>query len=105
MFDLNSIGLRIKELRRNRHISQEQLAELIDVNFRTIQRIETGRNVPSLETLTRLAEAFNIEINDFFITEHLASREKILKDINETAQKLDDEKLRIFHKIIHGFYN
>ncbi len=105
MFDLNCIGLRIKELRRSRHMSQEQLAELIDVNFRTIQRIETGRNVPSLETLAKLARAFDIDINEFFITEHLESRENILANINAIAQKLDDDELRTLYKVICGFYN
>ena len=105
MFDLNCIGLRIKELRRSRHMSQEQLAELIDVNFRTIQRIETGRNVPSLETLAKLARAFSIDINEFFITEHLESRENILANINAIAQKLDDDELRTLYKVICGFYN
>lgn len=104
MFNISYIGLRIKELRRRKKLSQEELAELIDVNFRTIQRLETGKNIPSLETLTKLAEAFEIDICDLFAVEHLASREEIINNINIIANNLDDEHLRIFYRTINSFY-
>lgn len=104
MFNISCLGLRIKELRRGMKLSQEELAELIDVNFRTIQRLETGKNIPSLETLTKLAEAFEIDIRDLFTVEHLASREELLNNINVIAQKLDNERLRLFYRTINSFY-
>ncbi|MBQ8459334.1 helix-turn-helix transcriptional regulator [bacterium] len=105
MFDLSSIGLKIKELRKRKNLSQEELAELIDINFRTIQRIETGRNTPSLETLSKLAEAFEINIQDFFNVGHQKNRKDIIDEINKIAQSLDDVKLHDFYKAIYTFYN
>lgn len=105
MFDLELIGARIKELRRNKKLSQEELAEIIDVNFRTIQRIETGCNIPSLETLVKLTQALGVDIKDLFTTEHFKSREEILNSINEIANKLSDEELKSFYKAIYAFYN
>ena len=104
MFDLNLLGKRIKELRKKKKLSQEELAEIIDVNFRTIQRIETGANIPSLETLSKLTGALDIEIQDFFQTEHLISRNEILKNINEIAKKLNDDDLKAFYKAIHLYF-
>ena len=105
MFDLSYIGLKIKELRKRKNLSQEELAELIDINFRTIQRIETGKNTPSLETLLKLSEALDINIQDFFNVEHYKSRENLIKEINTIANKLDDKKLQEFYKAIYTFYN
>lgn len=104
MFDIRSIGLRIRELRLKKKLSQEDVAELVDVNFRTIQRIETGKNIPSLETLTKLADAFDIDIRDLFTVEHLACRDEIIHNITRIAQRMEDEPLRIFYRTINAFY-
>lgn len=105
MYKLETIGSKIKELRRNRRLSQEELADIINVNFRTIQRIETGRNVPSLETLSKLAQAFEINIRDFFNFEYLKDRKEIIGSVNEILNKMDDEKLRTFYRAVYCFYN
>ncbi len=41
----------------------------------------------------------------FFETEHLQSRKIILKNISEIAAKLDNDRLKIFYKVILNFYN
>jgi len=55
----------IKETRINRGWTQAQLAELCDVNVRTIQRVESD-GAASLETTMALAAAFDKEIKDLF---------------------------------------
>ena len=49
-----AFGLRLKELRKNRKITQEKLAELLELNQRQVTRIETGDNFPSADTLEKL---------------------------------------------------
>lgn len=62
----NSIGIelgrKIKELRRKRGITQEQLAELIETNYKYLQRIE-GKSPPDvrLTTISRLAKALKVK--------------------------------------------
>lgn len=59
-----TINLRdIKEMRLDRHWSQEQLAEMSGLSIRTIQRIESGENA-GLESLKSLASVFEINITD-----------------------------------------
>ena len=53
----------IKEMRLERHWSQEQLAEMSGLSIRTIQRIENGENA-GLESLKSLAAVFEINITD-----------------------------------------
>ncbi len=56
------LGKRIKEWRRKRGITQEQLAELIETSYKYIQRIE-GKSPPDirLTTILRLAKALKIK--------------------------------------------
>jgi transcriptional regulator with XRE-family HTH domain len=59
-----TINLRaLKEMRLQRHWSQEQLAEMSGLSIRTIQRIENGENA-GFESLKSLAAVFEIEIVD-----------------------------------------
>ena len=55
------LGKRIKEYRRKRKITQEQLAELVETSYKYIQRIE-GKSPPDirLTTIARLAKALKI---------------------------------------------
>jgi len=60
----NTINLRdIKEMRLERHWSQDQLAEMSGLSIRTIQRIENGENA-GLESLKSLAAVFETNIAD-----------------------------------------
>jgi transcriptional regulator with XRE-family HTH domain len=62
--DSDKISLRdIKEMRLERHWSQDQLAEMSGLSIRTIQRIEYGENA-GLESLKSLAAVFEINIVD-----------------------------------------
>lgn len=58
------LAKKIKELRTKKGYSQEQLANLTDLSLRTIQRIENGETEPRGDTLTRLANVFEITPND-----------------------------------------
>jgi len=61
---MKEVGNKIKEFRKKKGLSQEDLAELAKVNLRTIQRIETNVNDPSGKTLNLLCDALNISIED-----------------------------------------
>ena len=56
----NLLGLRIKELRKQKGMSQEFLAEESGLSLRTIQRIENGETNPTGESLKRLSNALNV---------------------------------------------
>ena len=68
----NLLGLRIKELRKQKGMSQEFLAEESGLSLRTIQRIENGETNPTGDSLKRLSNALNInpdELIDWSIKE------------------------------------
>lgn len=59
-------GLKIKELRKQKKYSQEQLANLASINKSYISQIENGKTKVSLEIMNKLAKAFEIEIDKLF---------------------------------------
>lgn len=54
----------IKEYRIKRNLTQEQLAELLEITPRQIQRIENGQSEPSLNTLKKLIKVLDISDKD-----------------------------------------
>jgi transcriptional regulator with XRE-family HTH domain len=60
------IGKRIKELRKEKEWSQEQLAKQMGTTSNTISRWETGAYKPSVDDLEKMAGFFGIPVVDFF---------------------------------------
>ncbi len=54
----------IKEYRKKKKITQEKLAELLDISPRQLQRIENGSSETSLKTLKKLIKALDISDED-----------------------------------------
>mgnify|MGYP003479934293 FL=1 len=58
---------KLEELRKNKGLSQEQLAEKVLVSRQTIISLEKGRYNPSLDLAFRLSKFFNVPIEGIFI--------------------------------------
>ena len=59
---MNSIGNIISTSRKNKNLTQEDLADLAKVNLRTIQRVENNKNLPRGNTLKLICAALEIDI-------------------------------------------
>ncbi len=62
------ISNRIRELRAERHLTQQELAELAGLDYRSVQRLEAKhpRFYPKVDTLQKVATAFHISLSQFF---------------------------------------
>jgi Uncharacterized protein conserved in bacteria len=61
---MNEIGKKIREVRKKKGLSQEELAESSKVNLRTIQRIENNESEPRGKTLSLICEVLDINTED-----------------------------------------
>jgi transcriptional regulator with XRE-family HTH domain len=95
-----NFGARLKELRKARKLSQEQLAELVNVDAKHISFLETGRNFPSADLLERLVKIFNIEFKDMFNFTCNLEKNEIINNINLRLVNMDVKKLIFLYKII-----
>lgn len=60
------VGKRIKIVRKRCNLTQEKLAELIDIGTRQISRLECGGNFPSHQTFEKLSRVLGVETMEFF---------------------------------------
>lgn len=56
------IGEFLKELRKEKGLTQEQLAEKLNVSRRTVSRWETGNNLPDLDVLIEMADYYEVDL-------------------------------------------
>ncbi|MCF0062008.1 helix-turn-helix transcriptional regulator [Dyadobacter chenwenxiniae] len=64
--ELKQLGLRIKELRKMKNITQEELAHTIDKDQQSIQRLEAGKINPSFLYLQQIAKGLDISLSEVF---------------------------------------
>lgn len=67
IIDYRLLGKRLASIRKEQKITQERLAEMTDLANNYISNIETGRSIPSLETLVKLCESLKITPNDLLL--------------------------------------
>ena len=99
--DQKKIGSFLRELRKEQRITQEDLAEKLNVSSRTISRWETGSNMPDISLLIEIADFFDISIPEIINGERKS--EKMDEEVKEVAEKLSDyadaEKVNIIKEI------
>ena len=82
------IGSFLKELRKEKGITQEEFAEKINVAGRTVSRWETGTNMPDISLLIEIAEFFDVSIPEIINGERKS--EIMNEEVKEVAEKLSD---------------
>lgn len=100
--DQKKIGSFLKELRKERNLTQEQLAEALNVSGRTVSRWETGNNMPDLSILVELADYYDVDIREIINGERKSEKmEKDLKDtLEQVAEYSNSEKMNLKKKMI-----
>ena len=86
--DQKKIGGFLKELRKEKNITQEALAEILQVSGRTVSRWETGSNMPDISLLIKIAEFFDVSILEIINGERKS--EHMEKEIKEVAEAMSD---------------
>ena len=86
--DQKRIGSFLKELRKEHGITQEQMAEKLNISGRTVSRWETGSNMPDISLLTEIADLFDVTIPEIINGERKG--ENINEEVKEVAQKMAD---------------
>lgn len=71
--DYYQLGQRIRKIRKSRGLSQEQLAELVDISTTHMSHIETANTKLSLPVFVRIAEALQVQA-DLLLYEHAVER-------------------------------
>ena len=79
-------GAFLKDLRKEKGITQEQLAEELGVSDRTISRWETGNNMPDISLLVEIADFFDVSIPEIIKGERKS--EEMKEESKEVAETM-----------------
>lgn len=99
--DQIKIGNFLKELRKEKGLTQEQLAEEFNVSGKTISRWENGNNMPDISILVELSEFYNVDIREIIDGERKTNdvTEEITDTLEKVADYTDISKEKIINKL------
>ena len=96
------LGLRISELRKNRHLTQEQIAEKAGINPKYVSSIERGKENPTLDTFINIADSLEVNIGELFQGLDIENPDQRLENIQALLDKSDPDQQKIALKILHA---
>ena len=100
--------MRLKELRKNKGVSQEQVAKDLNISMRAYQNYEYGQREPNIEMILKLAEYYDVT-TDYLLGkespsadpfENLKFTAEMEKEANEDYQKLTQQEKAVIAKIV-----
>jgi transcriptional regulator with XRE-family HTH domain len=89
---------RVKEIRRQRGLTQQQLAERIERSTNAVSALERGVSLPTFATLERLAEVLKVPVREFFdadVVETDHKREALIMALKMSARALNLDDLAL----------
>ncbi len=92
------LGKKIQVIRKSRNLTQEKLAELIDIETPSLSYLETGKYSPSIETLQKLSEVLEVAPWEFYYFSEISDEE-----MKEELKKALDNNPKLL-KLIYNFY-
>ena len=90
------IGKLLKELRTEKNLTQEQLAESLNVSRRTVSRWETGFNLPDLDILVIMSDFYQVDLRELLDGQRRSEKmdEQMKETVMKVAQYSNEEKRR-----------
>ncbi len=95
-----NFGSRLKFMRKLRGLSQEQLAEKIEISPKNLSKIEIGQTFPTPENIEKIAKYLNITVDALFSFDNYEDVAKLKKDIISRLRKMDNKNIVLVHRFL-----
>lgn len=103
--NLKSIGSNIRNYRKQKNLSQEQLAEFVDVSSNYISQIELGKKFPSLDVFVKLLIAIDTPA-DLVLSEVTTSTYSVkVSELNDRIKDLPIENQKFIYSVVDTMVN
>ena len=86
------IGSRMKDLRKQKGMSQEDLSEKAATSANYVSRMERGTENPTLDMFVKIAESLEVDLLDLFDFKHEENARQLKETLKRFAGEIDDEK-------------
>ncbi len=88
---MDNFSERLLELRKNKKLSQEEVADKLNVTRQTVSKWETNQSMPDFDKIVPLCELYGITPNELF----MGLKEKDVSKNNESTTNLEEERLKV----------
>ncbi len=95
-------GKRVREIRKSKGLTQEQIAELINIEPPNVSKMESGLHFPQPDKIEKLAKALDVNIQELFDFEHIQKKQDLINYINKSISEFDTKKLELVYKFIYN---
>ena len=110
--DQKKIGEFLKELRKEKGVTQQQLAEQFSVSNRTISRWENGNNMPDLDILIEISDYYEVDLREILNGERKSEnmdkemKETVLQAVDYTNTEAEryNKRVRLCNAIAMGLF-
>lgn len=97
------LGRRIKEIRKARGYSQEQLAELINMDIPNLSNIERGKRFMTAETLEKIAKALDVTEKELFDFSAQEPERYVKPDLQNLLINLKEKDLQFILEVTKSY--
>lgn len=80
MFDMQKIGKKISSLRKEKGLTQMELADRMNISYQAVSNWERGNTMPDISKLPELAEIFGVSIEELLCDDR---KGKLVEEISE----------------------
>ena len=101
-YDFRALGFAIKEARKKRGLTREQVGAMIEIDPRYLTNIENKGQHPSLQVLYDLVSLLNISVDEFFLPTDNMIKSSRRRQLEEKINQLTDTDLVIMESVIDG---
>ena len=101
-YDFRALGFAIKEARKKRGLTREQVGAMIEIDPRYLTNIENKGQHPSLQVLYDLVSLLNVSDDEFFLPTDNMIKSSRRRQLEEKINQLTDTDLVIMESVIDG---
>ena len=103
MIDYKMIGIRIKQARIQKGMTQQQFAEKLDLSVPYISKIETGKAKISLPRLVGISNILGVDEGSLLSGTNVGSCEYLNKELNSIVQEFSPDEKNFAYKMLKEF--
>ena len=97
------LGKRIRYLRNLRGVTQQELGEKADLNYKYLGAVERGEKNASIDNLAKIAEGLSVELHELFIVKDQVEDTRVLKKkIDEFLKAAGKNEIRTIYRVIEA---
>lgn len=93
-------GNRLREIRKAKGYTQEQVAEKIGIEPPNISKLEKGAHFPLPENIEKIAKALDIDIRELFDFQHFDEKNVLIKKLKNYIDNADKKEIEFLYKTI-----